>query len=52
MIRNSQVGEQQTGEVGVKSLISRNELVRKGETGHKTSLLEPEDGCLRNSRGR
>lgn len=39
-----QVGEQQAGEVGVQTLITRDELVGEGQTRHETTLLEPEDG--------
>lgn len=35
---------QQAGKVGVQTLVTRDELVGKGQTGHETSLLEPEDG--------
>lgn len=38
------MGEEETGKVGVETLITRDELVREGETRHETSLLEPEDG--------
>ncbi len=40
---SSKVCEKQASEVGVQTLISRNELVGKCETRHETSLLEPED---------
>ena len=40
---SSEVGEEETGKVGVKTLVSRDELVGEGESGHETSLLEPED---------
>lgn len=38
-----EVGEHEAGEVGVKSLVTRDELVGEGESGHKSTLLEPED---------
>ena len=41
---SSEVGEQETSKVGVETLVSRDELVGEGESGHETSLLEPEDG--------
>lgn len=41
---SSEMGEEETGKVGVETLITRDELVREGETRHETSLLEPEDG--------
>lgn len=34
----------ETGKVGVKTLITRDELVGKGQTRHEATLLEPEDG--------
>jgi hypothetical protein len=33
--------------VCVKTLVSRDELVGEGESGHESSLLEPEDGSER-----
>jgi hypothetical protein len=36
--------EQEAGEVGVHALITRDELVGEGKTGHETTLLQPEDG--------
>lgn len=41
---SSEMGEEETGKVGVETLVSRDELVREGETRHETSLLKPEDG--------
>lgn len=41
---SSEMGEEETGKVGVETLVTRDELVREGETRHETSLLEPEDG--------
>ena len=38
-----EVGEEKAGKVGVESLVARDELVGEGETGHESSLLEPED---------
>ena len=38
-----QVREQEAGEVGVKTLVARDELIRECETGHETALLEPKD---------
>ncbi|KAI6757362.1 hypothetical protein HG531_003187 [Fusarium graminearum] len=39
-----EVRVEETGKVGVKTLITRNELVRKAQTRHEATLLEPEDG--------
>jgi hypothetical protein len=39
-----EVAEQQTSKVGVHTLVTADELVREGETGHQAPLLEPEDG--------
>ncbi len=39
--------EEQAGKVGVHALITRDELVGESETGHETTLLEPEDGSER-----
>ncbi|RUS30957.1 hypothetical protein BC938DRAFT_478710 [Jimgerdemannia flammicorona] len=36
--------EEQTGEVAVQTFIARYELIREGKSGHKATLLEPEDG--------
>jgi hypothetical protein len=36
-----QVRKKETGEVGVKTLIAGDELIRECETGHETALLEP-----------
>lgn len=41
-----QVSEEQASKVGVQTLVTRDQLVGECETRHKTSLLEPEDGCL------
>lgn len=38
-----QVREQQACKVGVETLVTRDELVRESETGHQTTLLQPED---------
>jgi hypothetical protein len=38
------VREQQTSEVGVETLITRDQLVGESETRHETTLLQPEDG--------
>lgn len=47
-----EVGEEETGKVGVEAFVSGDELVGKGEPGHEASFLEPEDGCLgEGSRG-
>jgi hypothetical protein len=35
--------EEQAGKVGVHALVTGDELVGKGETGHETALLQPED---------
>jgi len=40
---SSEVSEEEASKVGVKTLIPRDELIGEGETGHETSLLEPED---------
>ena len=37
------VREEQTGKVSVKTLITRDELVGEGKTGHQASLLQPEN---------
>lgn len=39
-----QVRVQKAGKVGVETLITGDELVGEGQTGHETTLLEPEDG--------
>lgn len=39
-----EVRVQQAGKVGVQTLVTRDELVGKGQTRHETSLLEPKDG--------
>jgi hypothetical protein len=39
-----QVGEQEAGEVGVQTLVTRDELVGEGQSRHETALLQPEDG--------
>ena len=44
-----EVGEQEAGEVGVETFVTRDELVRERETRHKTTLLEPEDGRERST---
>jgi len=38
------VGEEEAGEVRVHAFVAGDELVGEGETGHETTLLEPEDG--------
>jgi hypothetical protein len=40
------VGEEETSEIGVQSLVPRDQLVGEGQTGHQTTLLQPEDGSL------
>lgn len=40
-----EVGEEQACKVGVETFVSGDEFIGEGQTGHKTSLLEPEDGC-------
>ena len=35
---------EEASKVGVKTLITRDELVGESQTRHKTALLEPEDG--------
>ena len=42
-----QVREQQTSEVSVQTLVTRDQLVGEGQTGHQTTLLQPEDGGKR-----
>jgi hypothetical protein len=37
--------EEKAGKVSVHALVTRDELVGEGKTGHETTLLEPEDGC-------
>lgn len=39
-----QVREKQTSKVSVETLITGDELVGEGQTGHEATLLEPEDG--------
>lgn len=39
----AKVGEKETGEISVETLITGDELVGEGETGHETTLLQPED---------
>jgi hypothetical protein len=39
-----EVRVQETSEVSVQTLITRNELVGEGQTRHQAALLEPEDG--------
>ena len=39
-----EVRVEEAGEVGVHTLVTRDELVGEGKTGHETTLLEPEDG--------
>jgi hypothetical protein len=41
---SAEVREEEAGKVGVETLITRDELVGEGESGHETALLEPEDG--------
>jgi hypothetical protein len=36
--------EEEAGEVGVHTLVTRDELVGEGQTRHKTAFLQPEDG--------
>lgn len=40
-----EVGEEKAGKVGVETLVTGDELVGEGKTGHETTLLEPEDRC-------
>ena len=42
-----EVREEQTGEVSVETLVTGDKLVGEGETGHQTTLLQPEDGSER-----
>ena len=39
--------EQEAGKVGVHTLVTADQLVGEGETGHETTLLQPEDGSKR-----
>ena len=39
-----EVTEQETSEVGVHTLITADQFVGEGKTGHETALLQPEDG--------
>ena len=39
-----QVAEEDTGKVGVHTLVTADELIRKSKTGHQAALLQPEDG--------
>lgn len=39
------MGEEQTSEVGVKTLITRDQLIGEGKPSHQPTLLQPEDGC-------
>lgn len=39
-----EMGVKKAGKVGVETLITRDELVGEGQTGHEATLLEPEDG--------
>ena len=39
-----EVGEEEAGEIGVQSLVARNELVGEGKARHQPSLLQPKDG--------
>lgn len=38
-----QVREQQASKVSVETLVTRDQLVGEGQTGHQTTLLQPED---------
>jgi len=38
---------QKAGKVSVHSFVTRDEFVREGKTGHKSTLLDPEDGTER-----
>jgi hypothetical protein len=40
----AKVREEKAGKVGMHSFVATDELVRKGETRHETTFLEPEDG--------
>ena len=40
-----EMAQQQTSKVGMHSLVAAYELIGKGETRHKTTLLQPEYGC-------
>jgi hypothetical protein len=38
---------QKAGKVSVHSFVTRDKFVREGKTGHKSTLLDPEDGTER-----
>lgn len=42
-----ELGVEEAGKVAVQSFVSGNQFVREAESGHETSLLEPEDGAER-----
>ena len=42
-----EVTEQEASEVGVHTLVAADQFVGEGETGHETTLLQPEDGSER-----
>ena len=42
-----EVTEQEASEVGVHTLVTADQFVGEGETGHETTLLQPEDGSER-----
>lgn len=42
-----EVGEQQAGEIGVQTLVTRDELVGECQSRHQAALLEPKDGRKR-----
>lgn len=37
-------GEEEAGEIGVKTFVAGDQFVGEGEAGHETAFLEPEDG--------
>ena len=45
----SKMGEQQTGEICVKTFIAGDELVGEGQSRHQAALLQPEDRCERSA---
>lgn len=44
-----EMGEEETREVGMETLVTRDELVGECQAWHKTTLLEPEDGRERSA---
>ena len=40
----AEMTEEETGKIGVQTFVSGDEFVGKGQSGHETAFLEPEDG--------